>query len=71
MSTEVVSVPEICCEARQAAIEGVLAPDDGVRSAVVDIAGKRVSVAFAESLIGHDASVAAIENQGYAVAVNG
>ena len=71
VSTEVVSVPEISCAACKAAIEGALSPLDGVRTVVVDIAGKRVSVAFDEALIGHDALVAAIENLGYAVAANG
>jgi copper chaperone len=55
----------------QEAIEGALGPLDGVRTVVVDIAGRRVSVDFDEALIGHDALVAAIENQGYAVAANG
>jgi copper chaperone len=71
MSTAVVSVPEISCAACKTAIEGALTPLDGVRTVVVDIAGKQVSVDFDEVLIGHDAVVAAIENQGYAVAANG
>ncbi|BBX95506.1 cation transporter [Mycobacterium lacus] len=71
MSIEVVSVPEISCEACKAAIEGALRPLDGVRSAVVDIPGRRVTVDFDEALIGHDALVATIEDQGYAVAANG
>ncbi|GAB7145424.1 hypothetical protein AWC22_23915 [Mycobacterium riyadhense] len=69
--TEVISVPEICCEACKNTIEGALGPLDGVRAAVVDIPGKRVSVEFDETLIDHDALVAAIESQGYAVAANG
>jgi copper chaperone len=71
VSTAVVSVPEISCAACKTAIEGALTPLDGVRAVVVDIAGKQVSVDFDEALIGHDALVAAIENQGYAVAANG
>ncbi|MDT5044389.1 MAG: copper chaperone [Mycobacterium sp.] len=71
VSTEVISVPEISCAACKTAIEGALGPLDGVRTVVVDIAGKRVSVDFDDALIGHDALVAAIENQGYAVAADG
>jgi copper chaperone len=71
VSTAVVSVPDISCAACKTAIEGALGPLDGVRTVVVDVAGKRVSVEFDEALIGHDALVAAIENQGYAVAANG
>ena len=71
MSTAVVSVPEISCAACKAAIEGALGPLDGVRTVVVDVAGKRVSGDFDDALIGQDALVAAIENQGYAVAANG
>jgi copper chaperone len=71
VSTKVLSVPEISCAACKTAIEGALGPLDGVRTVVVDIAGRRVSVDFDEALIGHDALVAAIENQGFAVAANG
>ncbi len=71
MSTAVVSVPEISCAACKTAIEGALNPLDGVSAAVVDIAAKRVSVEFDESLIGQAALVAAIESQGYAVAADG
>jgi copper chaperone len=71
VSREVISVPEISCAACKTAIEGALGPLDGVRTAVVDITGKRVSVDFDDALIGHHALVAAIENQGYAVAANG
>jgi len=71
VSTAVVSVPEISCAACKTAIEGALNPLEGVRAAVVDIAEKRVSVDFDEALIGHNALVAAIESQGYAVAADG
>jgi copper chaperone len=71
VSREVVSVPEISCAACKTAIEGAIGPLDGVRTVVVDIAGKRVSVDFDEALIGRDALVAAIENEGYAVAAHG
>jgi copper chaperone len=71
VSTAVVSVPEISCAACKTAIEGALTPLDGVRTVVVDIADKQVCVNFDDALIGHDALVAAIENQGYAVAANG
>ena len=71
VSTAVVSIPEISCAACKSAIEGALNPLDGVRAAVVDIAARRVSVDFDEAVIGHEALVAAIEGQGYAVAANG
>jgi copper chaperone len=71
VSREVISVPEISCATCKTAIEGALGPLDGVRTVVVDIAGKRVSVDFDDALIGHQALVAAIENQGFAVAANG
>lgn len=71
VSTEVVSVPEISCAACKTAIENALGPLDGVRTVVVDITGKQVSVGIDEALIGRDALVAAIENQGYAVAASG
>jgi copper chaperone len=71
VSTAVVSVPEISCAACKTAIEGALNPLDGVHAAVVDIAAKRVRVDFDEDSIGRDALVAAIESQGYAVAVDG
>jgi len=71
VSTAVVSVPEISCAACKTAIEGALNPLAGVHAAVVDIAAKRVSVDFDEALIGHNALVAAIESQGYAVAADG
>ena len=70
VSTAVVSVPGISCAACKAAIEGALGPLDGVRTVVVDIAGKRVSVDFDDALVDQDGLVAAIENQGYAVAAN-
>jgi copper chaperone len=71
VSREVVSVPEISCPTCKTAIEGALSPLDGVCTVVVDIAGKRVTVDFDEALIGHHALVAAIENQGFAVAAKG
>ncbi|MCW2651355.1 MAG: copper chaperone [Mycobacterium sp.] len=67
MSTEAIVVPEISCAACKTAIEGALAPLEGVRAAVVDIAGKRVSVDFDESRIGRERLVAAIEDAGYDV----
>jgi copper chaperone len=71
VSREVISVPEISCAACKTAIESALGPFDGVHTVTVDIAGKRVRVDFDEALIGHHALVAAIENQGYAVAAKG
>jgi copper chaperone len=71
VTSAVVSVPEISCAACKIAIENALGPLDGVHAVVVDIAGKQVTVEFDDAVIGHDALIAAIENQGYAVAANG
>jgi copper chaperone len=71
VSTEAISVPEIFCAACKTAIEGALNPLDGVRKAVVDIPTRVVVVEFDEAAIGRAALVAAIEDQGYAVAAGG
>jgi copper chaperone len=71
VSTEAISVPEISCAACKTAIEGALNPLDGVRKAVVDIPTRVVVVEFDEAAIGRAALVAAIEDQGYAVAAGG
>ncbi|MCU1686608.1 MAG: hypothetical protein JWQ81_7347 [Amycolatopsis sp.] len=67
MTTQTLSVPEISCATCKTAIEGALAPLDGVETAVVDIATKQVSVDYDESKIGRPQLVAAIEEQGYQV----
>jgi copper chaperone CopZ len=63
-----ISVPEISCAACKNAIEGALAPVDGVASAVVDIDAKTVRVDFDAARITVDRLVAVIEEQGYQVA---
>lgn len=68
MSRRLISVPEISCEACKAAIEGALTPLEGVSSAVVDIAAKRVRVDYDPSRMSPERLVAAIEEQGYEVA---
>lgn len=68
MSVASISVPEISCGACKNAIEGALAPVDGVASAVVDIDAKTVRVDFDISRITVERLVAVIEEQGYQVA---
>lgn len=67
MSTETIAVPEIHCDHCKTSIEGALAPLDGVRTAIVDIEARAVTVSYDEATIGRDALVAAIEDQGYEV----
>jgi len=69
--TEAISVPEISCVACKTAIEGTLNPLEGVRKAVVHIPTRVVVVEFDEAAIERAALVAAIEDQGYAVAASG
>ena len=65
MTTRTYSVPGISCGHCKAAIEGELAPLDGVESAIVDIEAKTV-VVIGE--ITPDAVGAAIDEAGYEVA---
>ena len=65
MTTRTYSVPGISCGHCKAAIEGELAPLDGVESALVDIDAKTVTV------VGDIAEVdvrAAVDEAGYEVA---
>ena len=65
MTTRTYSVPGISCGHCKAAIEGELAPLDGVESAIVDIDAKTVTV------IGEITEVdvrAAVDEAGYEVA---
>lgn len=65
MTTRTYSVPGISCGHCKSAIEGELAPLDGVESAVVDIDAKTVTVI---GDINEDAVRSAVDEAGYEVA---
>lgn len=67
MTTETIDVPEIHCDHCRTSIEGALAPIDGVATATVDVASRRVTVDYDDQRIGRADLVAAIEAQGYEV----
>lgn len=63
------SVPDISCGHCKMSIEGAVNQLSGIKSVTVDIEGHTVAVAFDEGDQTREAVVAAIEEQGYAVAV--
>lgn len=67
MVHETISVPEIHCGHCKSAIEGALAPLDGVSAATVDIEARAVTVDYDADTVSREALVAAIEEQGYDV----
>ncbi len=67
MSTRTIAVPEIFCGTCKSAIEGALNPLEGVDRAVVDIEARQVTVDYDDAVIGPEALVEAIEEQGYEV----
>ena len=71
MTTETITVPEIHCDHCKKAIEGALAPLDGVRAATVDIESRAVTVAYDEATIDRGTLITAIEDQGYEVPAAG
>lgn len=68
MNTVTLNVPDISCDHCKAAIEGAVAPMEGVDSAEVTIDAKTVNVSFDDSVVSLDAIVSAIDDQGYEVA---
>jgi copper chaperone len=62
-----ISVPEIHCDHCKQSIEGALARLPGVRSAVVDIDARTVTVEVDEARVDRAQLVAVIEEQGYQV----
>lgn len=68
MTTVTLSVPDISCGHCKSSIEGAVAPLEGVDSAEVTIDARTVDVHFNESIVGVDAIIAAIDDQGYEVA---
>lgn len=69
MTTRTITVPEIHCEHCKTSIEGALNPLRGVDRALVDIAARQVTVHYDDTVIGPQALVEAIEEQGYDVPV--
>ncbi len=67
MVHETISVPEIHCGHCKSAIEGALAPLDGVSAATVDVEAREVTVDYDPDTVSREALVAAIEEQGYDV----
>ena len=66
-ATETITVPEIHCGHCKSAIEGALSPVEGVRSAVVDIEQRTVTVDFDPGAVSRADLVGHIEDQGYEV----
>jgi copper chaperone len=67
MTTMTISVPEIHCDHCKHSIEGALTPLPGVRSALVDIPARTVTVEVDEARTDRARIAAAIEDQGYEV----
>ena len=67
MTTTTITVPEIHCDHCKSSIEGALGPLPAVRSAVVDIAARAVTVDYDETALDRGDLVAVIEEQGYEV----
>lgn len=69
MTTRItLDVPDISCGHCKSAIEGALAPMDGIDSAEVAIDARTVDVAYDDGAVGLEAIITAIEDQGYDVA---
>lgn len=62
------SVPDVSCGHCKSAIEGALQPLPGVERAVVDIAAKKVDVAFDPAITPEDQVRQTIESEGYPIA---
>lgn len=71
MTTRTIAVPEIFCGTCKTAIESALNPLQGVERALVDIEDRQVTVDYDDTVIGQQELVAAIEEQGYDVPVQG
>lgn len=67
MTTETISVPEINCGHCKSTIEGALSPLEGVRSAIVDVNARTVTVDYDDAAAERGTLVSAIEEQGYDV----
>jgi copper chaperone len=67
VTTMTIPVPEIHCNHCKHSIEDALAPLHGVRSALVDIDARTVTVEVDEARVDRARIVAVIEEQGYHV----
>ncbi|MGI9666117.1 MAG: heavy-metal-associated domain-containing protein [Acidimicrobiia bacterium] len=68
MTRVTLNVPDISCAHCKSAIEGAVAPMDGVASAEVTIDARVVDITFDESAVELEAIITAIDDQGYEVA---
>jgi copper chaperone len=69
MTQVTLSVPDISCGHCKSSIEGAVSPLDGVETAVVAIDDRNVAVEYDGSDATMEAIVAAIDEQGYEVAL--
>lgn len=67
-TTDTISVPEVHCGHCVTSIEGALATIAGVDEVTVDLDATNVTVTYHDEHVTRDQLVAAIEDQGYAVA---
>lgn len=70
MTQVTLNVPDISCNHCKMSIEGAVNALTGIESAVVNIEGRSVDVAFDDGAQSLEAIVNAIEEQGYEVANN-
>jgi len=69
MTQVTLSVPDISCGHCKSSIEGAVTPLEGVNTAVVAIDDRNVAVEYDGSAATMEAIVAAIDEQGYEVAL--
>ncbi len=63
------SVPDVSCGHCKMAIEKAVGAMPGVGKVEVDVEGRSVDIAFDEGVVGEDAILATLEEEGYPVAV--
>lgn len=68
MTQITLNVPDISCGHCKSAIEGAVAPMEGVASAEVAIDARTVAVSFDDTLVDLESIITAIDDQGYEVA---
>jgi copper chaperone len=69
MTQITLSVPDISCGHCKSSVEGAVAPLDGVETAVVAIDDRNVAIEYDGADTTMEAIVAAIDEQGYEVAL--
>lgn len=67
MTTTMFSVPDVHCGHCKSALEGALAPSEGIDAAEVDLGTKTVTVSYDPEQIGLPVLIEIIEGQGYDV----